>query len=175
MDHPVKDKLSEALLSCNGATPPRTVLDLSGVTFMDSGGINVLIAAHKSLRGPSPTMGRRRASKGCRPNPCCTGWPPRPRSHLTVRTGADGRPGRCRSRLGDGCGTVPPSPAARQEEHAPGPTVPVPRPPATRLRRSGGPQQTRGLIDRAPAEGVERATSRRRGSHAAFNPVPAVR
>ncbi|MEU0212761.1 STAS domain-containing protein [Streptomyces canus] len=49
IDHPVKDKLSEALLSCNGATPPRTVLDLSGVTFMDSSGINVLIAAHKSM------------------------------------------------------------------------------------------------------------------------------
>ncbi|MEU0428921.1 STAS domain-containing protein [Streptomyces canus] len=49
IDHPVKDKLSEALLSCNGATPPRTVLDLSGVTFMDSSGINVLIAAHRSM------------------------------------------------------------------------------------------------------------------------------
>ncbi|WP_406173464.1 STAS domain-containing protein [Streptomyces canus] len=49
IDHPIEDELSEALLSCNGATPLRTVLDLSGVTFMDSSGINVLIAAHKSM------------------------------------------------------------------------------------------------------------------------------
>ncbi|MFG2473042.1 STAS domain-containing protein [Streptomyces canus] len=49
IDHPVKNKLNQALLSYNGATPPRTVLDLSGVTFMSSSGINVLITAHKSL------------------------------------------------------------------------------------------------------------------------------
>jgi hypothetical protein len=84
------------------------------------------------------------------------------RSHLTARTGADWRPERCRSRLGDDCGTVPPSPAARHEEHAPGPTVPVPRPPGTRLRRSGGPQRTRGLVVRAPAESVERVRRDRR-------------
>jgi hypothetical protein len=62
----------------------------------------------------------------------------------------------------DDCGTVPPSPAVRHEEHAPVPAVPVPRPPGTRLRRSGGPQRTRGLVDRAPAEGVERVRRDRR-------------
>ncbi|MFG2732684.1 STAS domain-containing protein [Streptomyces canus] len=50
IDHPGKDILSEALLSSSGAMPPRTVLDLSGVTFMDSSGINVLIAAHQAMR-----------------------------------------------------------------------------------------------------------------------------
>ncbi|MFD9437117.1 STAS domain-containing protein [Streptomyces sp. NPDC060002] len=49
IDHDVKDMLGEALLSCDGATPPRTVVDLSGVTFMDSSGINVLVATHKSM------------------------------------------------------------------------------------------------------------------------------
>ncbi|MFF1306736.1 STAS domain-containing protein [Streptomyces sp. NPDC058307] len=49
IDHTVKDMLSQALLSHDGATPPRTVVDLSGVTFMDSSGINVLVAAHKSM------------------------------------------------------------------------------------------------------------------------------
>ncbi len=49
IDQDVKDILSEALLSCDGAAPPRTVVDLSGVTFMDSSGINVLIAAQQSM------------------------------------------------------------------------------------------------------------------------------
>ena len=48
IDHDVKDVLTEVLLSSGGATPPRTVMDLSGVTFMDSSGINVLIAAHQA-------------------------------------------------------------------------------------------------------------------------------
>ncbi|MFE7838754.1 STAS domain-containing protein [Streptomyces sp. NPDC057474] len=48
-DHAVTNELTEALLSYNGATPPRTVVDLSGVTFMDSSGINVLIAAHQAV------------------------------------------------------------------------------------------------------------------------------
>ncbi|MER7564165.1 STAS domain-containing protein [Streptomyces sp. NPDC097941] len=49
IDHTVKDMLSQALLPDDGPTPPRTVVDLSGVTFMDSSGINVLVAAHKSM------------------------------------------------------------------------------------------------------------------------------
>ncbi|MET7889457.1 STAS domain-containing protein [Streptomyces avermitilis] len=49
IDHAVKDMLGEALLSCDGAAPPRTVVDLSGVTFTDSSGINVFVAAHKSM------------------------------------------------------------------------------------------------------------------------------
>ncbi|WP_030230410.1 MULTISPECIES: STAS domain-containing protein [unclassified Streptomyces] len=49
IDHETKDVLTEVLLSCDGATPPRTVVDLSGVTFMDSSGINVFIAAHQQV------------------------------------------------------------------------------------------------------------------------------
>ncbi|MFF3736772.1 STAS domain-containing protein [Streptomyces sp. NPDC002566] len=48
IDHDVKDVLSGALLSFDGATP-RTVVDLSGVTFMDSSGINAFVAAHQSM------------------------------------------------------------------------------------------------------------------------------
>ncbi|MET9800435.1 STAS domain-containing protein [Streptomyces sp. NPDC006368] len=48
IDHDVKDLFGEALLSRDGATAPRTVVDLSGVTFMDSSGINVLVAAHRA-------------------------------------------------------------------------------------------------------------------------------
>ncbi|MEV5433248.1 STAS domain-containing protein [Streptomyces sp. NPDC052701] len=48
IDHDVKDVLSEALLAEDGATPPRTVVDLSGVTFMDSSGINVFVAARRA-------------------------------------------------------------------------------------------------------------------------------
>jgi anti-anti-sigma factor len=47
IDHDVKDVLSEALLAPDSA--PRTVVDLSGVTFMDSSGINVFVAAHQSM------------------------------------------------------------------------------------------------------------------------------
>ncbi|KPI22744.1 anti-sigma-factor antagonist [Actinobacteria bacterium OV320] len=47
IDHNVKDTLSLALTLEDGMTPPlRIVADLSGVTFMDSSGINVFIAAH---------------------------------------------------------------------------------------------------------------------------------
>lgn len=49
IDHTVKDELTEALLAYHGVTQPRTVVDLSGVTFMDSSGINVLITAHQSM------------------------------------------------------------------------------------------------------------------------------
>ncbi|MFI6037870.1 STAS domain-containing protein [Streptomyces sp. NPDC051315] len=47
IDHTVKHELSEALESSDG-TPPRTVVDLSGVTFMDSSGINIFVAAYKA-------------------------------------------------------------------------------------------------------------------------------
>ncbi|MFF1546376.1 STAS domain-containing protein [Streptomyces sp. NPDC058291] len=51
IDHDVKDVLSQALLSDDGATPPRIVADLSGVTFMDSSGINVFVTAHRRVSG----------------------------------------------------------------------------------------------------------------------------
>ncbi|GGU41654.1 STAS domain-containing protein [Streptomyces coeruleorubidus] len=49
IDHAVTNELTEALLSYGSVTRPRTVVDLSGVTFMDSSGINVLIAAQQSM------------------------------------------------------------------------------------------------------------------------------
>ncbi|MGW3210470.1 STAS domain-containing protein [Streptomyces sp. NPDC001135] len=51
IDHDVKDVLSQALLSDDGATPPRIVADLSEVTFMDSSGINVFVTAHRRASG----------------------------------------------------------------------------------------------------------------------------
>ncbi|MFD9395294.1 STAS domain-containing protein [Streptomyces sp. NPDC060000] len=49
IDHDVKDVLSQALMSEDGTTPPRIVADLSGVTFMDSSGINVFVTAHRRV------------------------------------------------------------------------------------------------------------------------------
>ncbi|MFE9680760.1 STAS domain-containing protein [Streptomyces sp. NPDC006285] len=51
IDHTVKHVLIEALVSSDSATPPRIVADLSGVTFMDSSGINVFVTAHQSAIG----------------------------------------------------------------------------------------------------------------------------
>jgi len=49
IDHTVKDVLSEALLLPDSGTRPRTVVDLSGVTFMDSSGVSVFISAYQSM------------------------------------------------------------------------------------------------------------------------------
>ncbi|WP_405968307.1 STAS domain-containing protein [Streptomyces sp. NBC_00015] len=50
--HDVEDVLGEALLGADGAVPPpRIVADLGGVTFMDSSGINVFLAAHRQVSG----------------------------------------------------------------------------------------------------------------------------
>ncbi|MFF8394939.1 STAS domain-containing protein [Streptomyces sp. NPDC016172] len=49
IDHDVRDVLSAALLVDDGTAPPRIVADLSGVTFMDSSGINVFVAAHQQV------------------------------------------------------------------------------------------------------------------------------
>ncbi|MET7451451.1 STAS domain-containing protein [Streptomyces sp. NPDC005574] len=51
IDHDVKDVLSQALLPEDGTPPPRVVADLSGVSFMDSSGINVFVAAHQQVSG----------------------------------------------------------------------------------------------------------------------------
>ncbi|MGW3142154.1 STAS domain-containing protein [Streptomyces sp. NPDC001139] len=47
IDHDTGVILRHALEAADGARP-RTVLDLSRLTFMDSTGINILIAAHRS-------------------------------------------------------------------------------------------------------------------------------
>ncbi|MEU9918675.1 STAS domain-containing protein [Streptomyces sp. NPDC051001] len=53
IDHTVKDILTKALLSEDDtAAPLRIVADLSGVTFMDSSGINVFIAVHQQVDSP---------------------------------------------------------------------------------------------------------------------------
>ncbi|WP_062650717.1 STAS domain-containing protein [Streptomyces maremycinicus] len=50
IDHDVKDVFSDALLSGDrGAPGSRIVVDLSGVTFMDSSGINVFVTAHQAV------------------------------------------------------------------------------------------------------------------------------
>ncbi|WP_406010985.1 STAS domain-containing protein [Streptomyces sp. NBC_00637] len=52
IDHDVRELLSAALLSEDGAAPPsRIVVDLGDVTFMDSSGINVFVTAHQAVSG----------------------------------------------------------------------------------------------------------------------------
>ncbi|GGX60030.1 STAS domain-containing protein [Streptomyces minutiscleroticus] len=46
IDYSNRDRFAQALLPPGTTAPPRTVLDLTGVTFMDSTGLNALIAAH---------------------------------------------------------------------------------------------------------------------------------
>jgi anti-anti-sigma factor len=48
IDHTAKEHFTQALLAFDGTGPARTVLDFSDVTFMDSSGINVLVAAHQA-------------------------------------------------------------------------------------------------------------------------------
>jgi stage II sporulation protein AA (anti-sigma F factor antagonist) len=47
LDHAARAELGD-VLHPPGAESPRTVADLAGVTFMDSSGINILIAAHRA-------------------------------------------------------------------------------------------------------------------------------
>ncbi|MFG3207329.1 STAS domain-containing protein [Streptomyces sp. NPDC048192] len=48
IDHHTGDTLRQALDTCDAAQP-RIVVDMRQVTFMDSSGINILIAAHRHL------------------------------------------------------------------------------------------------------------------------------
>src|SRR4051812_13969921 len=48
IDHHTGDQLSKAL-DVSDAARPRIVVDLRQVTFMDSSGINILIAAHQDV------------------------------------------------------------------------------------------------------------------------------
>ncbi|MFE6477078.1 STAS domain-containing protein [Streptomyces rochei] len=48
IDHNNSGQLTHALRA-DGADQPRVVIDMSQVTFMDSSGINILIAAHQEL------------------------------------------------------------------------------------------------------------------------------
>ncbi|MFC8202041.1 STAS domain-containing protein [Streptomyces sp. NPDC057298] len=48
IDDTVKDILTQALLPPAGATPPRTVADCSGVTFIDSSGVNAFLTAYRA-------------------------------------------------------------------------------------------------------------------------------
>ncbi|MER6694531.1 STAS domain-containing protein [Streptomyces minutiscleroticus] len=48
IDHATCPQLTQALLPEDATAVPRTVLDFSGVSFLDSSGLNVLIKAHRT-------------------------------------------------------------------------------------------------------------------------------
>ncbi|MFJ4356123.1 STAS domain-containing protein [Streptomyces massasporeus] len=49
IDHDEKDQLSTALLGEGETAPARIVADLSEVTFLDSSGINIFVAAYQQV------------------------------------------------------------------------------------------------------------------------------
>ncbi|MFF4985495.1 STAS domain-containing protein [Streptomyces sp. NPDC001046] len=51
IDHDVRDQFNRALLGGDGPVPVRIIADLSGVTFLDSSGINVLIDVFQQTSG----------------------------------------------------------------------------------------------------------------------------
>ncbi|MER6408256.1 STAS domain-containing protein [Streptomyces viridosporus] len=53
IDHHTGGPFGQALTLPENAAATRMVVDLSGVTFMDSNGINLLIAAHNAVRDAS--------------------------------------------------------------------------------------------------------------------------
>ncbi len=52
IDHHTGDQLRQAL-DVSDAAHPHVVLDMRGVTFMDSSGINILISAHRAITAAS--------------------------------------------------------------------------------------------------------------------------
>ncbi|WP_407699918.1 STAS domain-containing protein [Streptomyces liliiviolaceus] len=48
LDHAAREHIENVLKPLADVTPARTVADLSGVTFMDSSGINILITAYRN-------------------------------------------------------------------------------------------------------------------------------
>lgn len=64
LEHSARDFAEEALKPPADDTPPRTVADLTDLTFMDSSGINALIVAH---RAAVDAQGRLRVA-GMRPS-----------------------------------------------------------------------------------------------------------
>ncbi|MFI6334029.1 STAS domain-containing protein [Streptomyces sp. NPDC050535] len=48
LDHTARDRVGAALSPPPGTASPRTVADLTDVTFMDSSGINMLISAYRA-------------------------------------------------------------------------------------------------------------------------------
>ncbi|MFC8463166.1 STAS domain-containing protein [Streptomyces sp. NPDC057250] len=67
IDHTTKDTLRDALPPAQG-TAPRVVTDLSGVSFMDSSGINVLVFAHQHL---NDLQGHLRIAAPRKPSSAC--------------------------------------------------------------------------------------------------------
>ncbi|WP_333737338.1 STAS domain-containing protein [Streptomyces sp. IBSBF 2806] len=51
IDNDGKDVLRSALLPADAPAALRLVVDLSGVSFMDSSGINVFVSAHQAVTG----------------------------------------------------------------------------------------------------------------------------
>ncbi|MFJ4341667.1 STAS domain-containing protein [Streptomyces sp. NPDC088915] len=49
IDHTSREVLGQALIPEERAPAPRVVADLTGVSFMDSSGINVFITAHRRI------------------------------------------------------------------------------------------------------------------------------
>ncbi|MFJ4782604.1 STAS domain-containing protein [Streptomyces sp. NPDC088794] len=65
LDHTVRDHMTKVLSPPTDAEPSRTVADFTRVTFMDSSGVNALIAAHRAVQdaqgwlriaGPQPQV-----------------------------------------------------------------------------------------------------------------------
>lgn len=96
--------LAQALVVPREVTAPRTVIDLSGVTFMDSTGINLLIGADRAARGARGLAAPGRPHRGG------------PADHAARRPGHD-HPQLPHPQRGAG-GVTQPGPPAERVEYA---------------------------------------------------------